>query len=499
MRSIVIVCLSILSGIIYNYLSPHILHLLRVGSGFSALTVCSGVFVSDRTYDSLALNELAGISVTLFGVDIDKSQKVVYSFPTFFDYELANRLGLPTAVAAYINPQLGCRLITGGNVSHRPHSGLSAESRVELPLDINKDIQDFINWEFTEDAYKQNQTRAIVVLHNGKIVAEGYQDIIGVQEFTPLLGWSMTKSLHAAIVGAAINKGIFNITTPAKLSHMTSAKRNEIRQLNGDKDITIGDLLTMIDILTFEENYKIHGTVPHMLFASHDAALFASNVNSRTIEQNAVQDKKLSSDFNFDWYYSSGLSNILAKEVRDLFNDDEKYWKFPQEAIFTPLGISSFTVQTDPSGTFVASSFSYGSARAWACVGQLFLQNGIWNGNHILSPSFVEFIQQPHTYSAGHYGGSFWLNPARVSVKEYNYLPLTHSKKVQQKWLVDSLPSDAYLMSGFDGQYTMIVPSANLVIARLGFTSDSPDKVVWDKSLFFETITNHVLKKSVVL
>ena len=294
-----------------------------------------------------------------------------------------------------------------------------------------------------------------------------------------------------------IQQGMLNLSTPVQytpgISH--SCSKGSV--------ITIADLLAMSDVLPFEENYGIHAIVPKMLYAAHDAGLFASSAeNTRDIAHRAKELYQCSTQDDFDsdahdWYYSSGVSNLLAREIRTYFSTDEEYWDFPRKNLFEPLGIPKFALGTDPSGSFIASSFSYGTARAWSKLGQLLLQQGRWGDVQLIPEDYVEWIQIPHPFSGGHYGGSFWLNPSRVDVKTYNYLPHDHPAKQNHFWMTTALPSDAYFMSGFEGQYNIIIPSLDAVIVRLGFTTKEEDEK-WDKGALFGGITSAIISHDLV-
>jgi CubicO group peptidase (beta-lactamase class C family) len=294
----------------------------------------------------------------------------------------------------------------------------------------------------------------------------------------------MTKSLHAAVVGAAIQQGLLTLDTPVALRDLDESQRRQLIALNGDRPLTIRDLLQMKDIQGMEEKYGIFDDVSTMLYGSTDAGYFASQQAKKPITPPGAQKKD---EATFGWYYSSGLSNILAKELRALFPSDEEYLAFPHTHLFAPIGAHSFTIELDSDGTFIASSFSYATARDWARLGELFLRNGAWEGVQVLPADFVEFVQQPHPHSGGHYGGHFWLNPARVSAAEYDAFPHDHEEKRKKRWMTQVLPADAYAMNGYLGQNTMIIPSEDLVIARLGYTPDVPNGAApaWDPKAFY--------------
>jgi CubicO group peptidase (beta-lactamase class C family) len=328
---------------------------------------------------------------------------------------------------------------------------------------------------------ESNQTRAVVVLHKGNIVGERYQTGLGFHRDTRHLGWSMTKSIHTAVLGAAIQAGMLTLDTPLSLKDISYAHRKKLIARNGWKPLTFRDLLLMNDVMEIEENYGILADISQMLYGETNNARFASSRHGKPI------DAAPSKHSAFDWYYSSGVSNIIASELRDLFETPEEYLAFPTTHLFAPIGAHSFAMEVDTEGIFTASSFSYATARDWARVGELFLANGTWGGRQVLPADFVEFVQQPHPASGGHYGGHFWLNPARVSVAEYNVLPLTQADKVRRAWMPRTLPADAYAMMGFLGQSTIIVPSADLVVVRLAYTREvAPGAPLsWSPELFY--------------
>lgn len=143
------------------------------------------------------------------------------------------------------------------------------------------------------------------------------------------------------------------------------------------------------------QDYRLEGAVPHMLFATDDYGHEAlTNTAFRRIDRHPSST----------WYYSSGLSNVVAKEIRSYFATNEAYHRFPFEAIFNKIGARSFVLESDPAGTFAGSSFAYATARDWARLGQLYLQEGSWRGEQILSREYVKFTQRPRPGSGGHYG-----------------------------------------------------------------------------------------------
>jgi CubicO group peptidase (beta-lactamase class C family) len=118
--------------------------------------------------------------------------------------------------------------------------------------------------------------------------------------------------------------------------------------------------------------------------------------------------------------------------------------------LFDKLGIRTMVIETDPFGNFLGQGYEVGSGRDWARLGNLYLQDGVWNGERILPAGYAKFVSTlAPAWAADRrpiYGAFFWLNgDGRFPV-----------------------PRDAYYMAGAGGQTTLIIPSHDLVVVRLG-------------------------------
>ncbi len=125
----------------------------------------------------------------------------------------------------------------------------------------------------------------------------------------------------------------------------------------------------------------------------------------------------------------------------------------------------STTAGVDRFGNHIMSSQVYTNARDLARLGLLYLNRGLWNGERILPESWVDFVRTPAPATRGtgnQYGGWWWLVPdARTDI-----------------------PQDAYASSGSQGNYTIVVPSYDLVVVRRGLDTESwgpgPELNRWD-------------------
>jgi hypothetical protein len=291
------------------------------------------------------------------------------------------------------------------------------------------------------DPARLRRTRAVVVVHGGRIVAERHA--AGFSRGTRLQGWSMTKSIVHALVGLRVRDGRLDVRAPADVPAWRAP---------GDPRgaITPDVLLRASSGLAWSETYEegpLRSSVIAMLFrrGHRDMAAFAA-------------EPALAHPVDTQFAYSSGSSLVLSGLVRRTFGgDDAAYHAYPRRELFDPIGMRSALLEADASGTFVGSSYSWATARDWARFGLLYLRDGTWAGRRILPAGWVDYARTPTpTSPRGEYGAHFWLNagwPGRG-------VPPPDPRA----------PRDLFYASGHDGQVVAIVPSRDLVIVRLGLT-----------------------------
>jgi CubicO group peptidase (beta-lactamase class C family) len=156
------------------------------------------------------------------------------------------------------------------------------------------------------------------------------------------------------------------------------------------------------------------------------------------------------------WSYASGTSNILSAIVRRTVGD-RAYFGWPREALFDPIGMTSATLEPDAAGTYVCSSFMFATARDWARFGQLFLQDGTWDGRRILPVDWVRFSTTPTTPSLlGNFGAHWWLKLGPEIGGGTD--------------AAARIPRDAFFAIGHEAQTLTVIPSQRLVAVRLGLS-----------------------------
>jgi len=404
-----------------------------IGSGFKALTVCSGVFVSGRPAGHVLSRDFAGYDPNLSRIK------------TFVDY--GNRCVTTEIMpfrkiyrTACYRERFGCALTDYGSGDHRPVAamkGLSVPTQPYSSLNWDTDGKSVESVDYraldaaTRFAFQRRDqnTRAIVVLHKGKIVGERYAP--GITQDMPLKGWSMSKSVTSALVGVLVDDG--------KLS-LDSAHLFQAWEKDGRSAITLRQLLQMSSGLSFTEVYaNPFSDVSRMLFTSPNYAGYAVN-------------RPLQHAPGTQWTYSSGTTALLQAIIRNQFGTHEEYLRFIYDRLIYKIGMTSAVFETDASGTFVGAANLYASARDWTRFGWLFLNQGKWGSESILSPEWTRFSVEPASARRqGDYGAQWWLNRGDGQTRPWR-----------------DLPSDAFAAKGFEGQNIVIVPSKDLVIVRLG-------------------------------
>jgi CubicO group peptidase (beta-lactamase class C family) len=320
-------------------------------------------------------------------------------------------------------------------------------------------VERLLDEAFAEpDPDRPRRTRAVVVVRGGRIVAERYAP--GFPRETRLQGWSVTKSIVNALVALRVRDGKLDLRAPADVPAWRGA---------GDPRgaITPDVLLRASSGLGWSETYEdgpLRSSVIAMLYRDgrRDMARFAA-------------ERTLAHPVDTHFSYSSGTTLILCGVLRRGFGgDDAAYRAFPRRALFEPLGMRSALLETDASGTFVGSSYSWATARDWARFGLLYLRDGVWDGARLLPAGWVDYTRTPTpTSPRGEYGAHFWLN---AGWPERGVAPPE-----------PRAPRDLFYASGHDGQVVAIVPSRDLVVVRLGLT---PSDGRYDLDGFVAAVAN---------
>jgi len=411
---------------------------IRVATGFVAHGVCSKTFVSGLDPQPVFAEVLDRDGIRLLApvlrFDVDRVERTVE----------ASALGLFRSRAVF-RDGFGCVDAHGRREPYLPKSdveALKAKTPPSLPGIAGEAVVEpsdpalkaALDHAFAEPAAPPlRRTKAVVVVHNGKVIAERYAAGIGVD--TPLPGFSMTKSVINALVGVLTQQGLVTPSMPAPIAEWKAA---------GDprREIEVEHLMRMTSGLDLDEDNSGFDRSSRM-YLHDDTAGYA--VQARMI---APLGKR--------WAYSSPTTQILARIIRDAAGGPEQALALAWRELFNPLGMRHVTLEFDGAGTLIGSTYMLASARDWAKFGQLYLGDGMAGDKRILHPDWVDFCAAATLGTD--YAAGFWTN---------------RSEHPRAKARVQAgIPRDAFFASGDLGQRIIIVPSQRLVVVRLGDSVD---------------------------
>ena len=298
------------------------------------------------------------------------------------------------------------------------------------------------------------ETRAVVVMHDGKIVAERYAD--GYDAQTRLISWSMAKTVTAALIGLLVADGKLSLDAPAPVPRW---------QRSGDAraEITLQHLLQMRAGLDHTEA----GDPP---FESSEVRMLF--LDGRDDMARWAKEQPLEAEPGEKFEYSSNTTVILADiaaraltdssdpEVRRQTVDD-----YLTARLFEPLGMDSVVSEYDASGTLIGGSLIHANARDWAKFGELLRNRGVYEDAQILPKAWVDAMVEPSPVSP-QYGLQTWLN------REYR----EPGSDAQHPLFPERASESVFALIGHMGQYVIVAPEKNLTVVRLGHSS-APERM----------------------
>ncbi|WOB08219.1 serine hydrolase domain-containing protein [Piscinibacter gummiphilus] len=394
-------------------------HGLKVATSGVSQALCSAVFVSGRDVDQAYREEMrpqGGMWLLDWGLhyELDRPRRQVRAtafggFPSRAVYRdgmgcLLDNGRIPPAVPARVEAPVTPVLpeIAG------PGLVTPSSPKLQAALDAAFDP----SWQ---------ATKAVVVLHRGRVVAERY-----APDLTMHTAWhahSISKSATHALVGVLALQGRLDPRPLDPLLRMTEGKAR-FRGYNGFDDAT------------------------RMWSLEPDMAAYAE---SRPQEVPP----------GTRWDYSDPGYMRASKAIRDAVGGTAAdVQRFAHAELFGRLGMRSVVMEFDAAGTPVGASHFYGTARDWAKLGLLYLNDGEVGGERLLPLNWARQAAT-QTLDTG-YGAGFWLN-----------VPATSRHPLGFPWGLPGAPADAYFGYGYLGQYLIVVPSQQLVIVRFGLTHEA--------------------------
>lgn len=418
-----------------------------VRHGQQALFMCNGLFTSNRTLDQVFKQELAFLPEPVgspSGGDyvVDRDLRAV---------AVGSGHGAPTVRAAF-RDGVGCVIMppdqTFADIDRLPELKLAPPpgdpatipwpdgdlvASAQLPATVDGDaLQAASDWAFNRKSPEQ-VTLSLLIVQGGHIIHERYAPGVGMTTRTRT--WSTAKSIAGTLVGMMVDEGRMALDEPLGVTWLSAAS-------SADDDprtaIALRHVLNMSSGLdTVDNGGREYAT-------GSGLAYWAGASSTRGARQRALIRKPGTS-----WDYENYDTLLAVNAMKRAIGNDQAYLEFPRRRLLDRIGMRNTLIGVDRFGDFILSSQVYTNARDLARFGLLYLQNGTWNGERLISESWIDFVRTPAPATAARgnaYGGQWWLVPdGRTDV-----------------------PKDAYSTSGNRGQYVLVVPSHDLVIVRRG-------------------------------
>jgi CubicO group peptidase (beta-lactamase class C family) len=418
-------------------------HAAAQAAGFRALHYCTGIFssgMSRETLDVTSRNRTPTKATLKMEVDEKAKTVSVYFLPDMEPRIAVWRphLGctqLPIGAkmsAAALLPRLPAS-VTAPSLDARPWPMGDENATATVPANRRAAVEKVLDDAFLDqEGPYRGDTWGVVVIKDGKIVAERYSPGFGVHVMARTN--SMCKSLSVSLVGIGVRRGLLDVNRKAPLAEWR-------RPGDPRGEITLDHMLRMSSGLYTEAG----GDPQQELYQGGAAAAERSALNQ--------VDSRPGTRF----VYAGSDTVLTVRALRQAVNDDATFLSFPQRELLWKLGMTRTLIETDWNNDFLISGQCWSTARDFGRFGLFYLADGVWNGERILPEGWSRYVstrgpaQPPSTPSRTGYGAQFW---------SYDR--------------AEGLPDLAYSPNGALGQYAMIVPSKNVVVVRRGFDATGP-------------------------
>jgi len=422
-----------------------------IRNGVQAVLMCNGLFTSNRTLEQVFDQELAYLTPTRFVGPVGSAEGGEYEVR--IDLK-AVAIGGPesgTVIRAAFREGIGCVVMAPnqtfddidslpelilpyeGDAANIPWPNGDLVEKKPLPHNIDANaLQAASDWAFDRDTPEQD-TLSLMVVHKGDIIHERYAP--GVDMNTRTRTWSTAKSIAVTLMGMLVDEGKMNLDAPLGFEWLP-----EIRTPDADprNEITLRNALQMSTGLYPVDNRGLE----YVTGSGMSYWAGASSING-------ARHRALVREPGTYWDYENYDTLLAVLAMKNALGDDETYHEFPRRALLDKIGMRNTLVSADRFHDFILSSQVYTNARDLARFGLLYLQNGMWDGERLISEEWVKFVSTPAPSTAergNFYGGQWWLVPDDR----------------------DDVPASAYSTAGNRGQYVIVVPTHDLVIVRRG-------------------------------
>ena len=279
------------------------------------------------------------------------------------------------------------------------------------------------------------QTVGFLVVKEDSLAYENYWE--GYDEHSVVNSFSMAKSINAVLIGIALKEGL--------IKSLDEPVGNYIPEFAvGDKvNISIKQLLTMSSGLDYTEGYGSPFDWPA-------EAYYGPDVNTLTLSVKAKEAPGKT------WYYKGGDSQLLGMILKQATGKNVA--DYASEKLWKRIGAEEKSFwSTDEKGMEKVSCCFYTSARDYARIAKLYMQQGNWNGQQLVDSSFVSQSVKVADLTD---------NESGKKITHYGY----------QWWIMNYKNHLLFYMRGIRGQYVFAIPDLNMIVVRLGHKRD-PVKV----------------------
>ncbi len=439
---------------------------ISIRNGLQAVLMCNGLFTSHRTLEQVFDQELAYVTVPVGTAEggeyaIDRERRFV-------------EVGGPTTgpvLRAVFREGIGCVVMAPGqsvdaigllpeltlpyppgDAADMPWPMGNVLEQKPLPDEVDGAmLQAASDWAFDRETPEQD-TWSLIVVYKGDIIPERYAD--GVTMMTRTRTWSTAKSIAATLIGMLVDDGRLELDAPLGFGWLPDVGDDEHDPRNA---ITLRHVLNMSSGLYPVDSFD-------MEYATGSGLAYWNGLSS----VDGARNRALIREPGTHWDYENYDTLLAVYAMKLALGDEQAYAEFPRKALLDPLGMRNTLPSTDRFGDFIFSSQVYTTARDLARFGLLYVQNGVWQGERLISEEWIDFVRTPAPASAGRghdYGGQFWLVPDDRT----------------------DVPKSAYATAGNRGQYVIVVPTHDLVIVRRGLDYGKQGFNRWD-------LTREVLK-----
>ena len=448
----------------YDYFAPQREMIQR---GVQAILQCNGLFTGNRTLEQVFDQELAYLADpvgTAEGGDyvVDWESKAV-------------AIGAPGAIPvmrAAFREGIGCVTMAPdqtfddiddlpvlrtppppGDPATIPWPDGDLVDDHPLPAGVDPAaLQAASDWTFERESPEQ-VTLSLIVLQGGRILHERYAP--GVDMATKTRTWSTAKSIAVTLIGMLVDEGRLGLDDPLPFDWLPDNAGSA--ETDPRRHITLRHVLNMSSGLYPVDSWG-------MEYATGSGFSYWAGASS----VDGARNRSLMREPGTFWDYENYDTLLGVYALRQVLGSLQAYLEFPRERLLDKIGMRSTLLSTDRFGDFILSSQVYTTARDLARFGILYAQNGVWNGERLVSEDWIDFVRTPApaTSETGNfYGGQFWLVPDDRT----------------------DVPSDAYSTAGNRGQFVVVVPSHDVVIVRRGLDYGRQGFDRWD-------MTREVLK-----